>query len=193
MAYYLDFVQLRYILLPFSVSVLVLSKVYHKISFYFKMVQNFKLFDLAMLKVEKVNITDIYLKHSNVFHFPGFSCTRLSAQSASRTHRQRRSGQKFTKIFWNFTSKLLKDFTKRYLRSRAGNPYLRGRISTVDLLVLAAFKTEIMIDISYLNNEVKCTEPFISISFPCPRYENWGGGGHGVFAVLGCTTVVTFG
>jgi uncharacterized membrane protein len=59
MAYYLDFVQLQYILLTL-VSLSVLSKVYHKIWVSFEMVQNFQISDLAMAKVEKVNITYTY-------------------------------------------------------------------------------------------------------------------------------------
>jgi hypothetical protein len=47
-----------------------------------------------------------------------------------------------------------------------GNLYYSGRISTVDLLVLgsAAFNTENVhfsfLKTSYLNEEVKCTDPF---------------------------------
>jgi hypothetical protein len=45
---------------PLLVSLLVLSKVIHKILVSFEMVQNFENSDLAMLKVEKVNIANIY-------------------------------------------------------------------------------------------------------------------------------------
>jgi hypothetical protein len=38
-----------------------LSKVYRKISFSFELVQNFEILDLAMAKVEKVNVTVTYL------------------------------------------------------------------------------------------------------------------------------------
>jgi hypothetical protein len=40
-----------------SVSLSVLSKVYHKILVSLEMVQNFKISDLAMPKFEKVNVT----------------------------------------------------------------------------------------------------------------------------------------
>ncbi len=164
-------------------------------SFVVSVTNNTIMLNVIMLSVVMLNI----VAPQNVFHFPGFSCTRLSAQSASRTHRQRRSGHKFTKIFWNFTSKLSKDFTKRYLCSRAGSPYRRGRISTVDLLVLIGSEQVLLIqkniifpfyNTSYLNGVVNCTEPSISVSVPCHGMTM---GGHGVFAELGCTTVVTLG
>jgi len=45
---------------PLLVSLSVLSKVYNKILVSFEMVQNFEISDLAMVKVEKVNIAYIY-------------------------------------------------------------------------------------------------------------------------------------
>jgi hypothetical protein len=59
----------------------------------------------------------------------------------------------------------------------AGNPYLVGRLSTVDLVELtcldSAFDTEIIIYLCYqtryLNKEVKRTDPSPSDSFPCFR------------------------
>jgi hypothetical protein len=54
---------------------------------------------------------------------------------------------------------------KKVFRDWAGNPYLRGRISTVDLLVLISFDQLIFIS-SYLNEEVNCTDPFPSVSVP---------------------------
>jgi hypothetical protein len=59
MAYYLDFILLQYISLTFGFA-FSFSKVYHKILVSFKMVQNFEILDLAMAKVEKVNITYTY-------------------------------------------------------------------------------------------------------------------------------------
>jgi hypothetical protein len=64
-------------------------------------------------------------------------------------------------------------FNKRFLL--AGNPYLVGRLSIVDLLVQtcldSALDTEIIIYLcyqtSYLNKEVKRTRPSPSDSFPC--------------------------
>jgi len=55
MEYYLDFIH-HLIFHLVSFLLLVLSKVYHKISVSFALVQNFKISDLAMAKVEKVNI-----------------------------------------------------------------------------------------------------------------------------------------
>jgi hypothetical protein len=45
----------------------VLSKVYRKILVLFRLVQNFEILDLAMVKVEKVNITVTYLSGHRLF------------------------------------------------------------------------------------------------------------------------------
>jgi hypothetical protein len=60
MAHYLDFDISHYL----AVSLLVLSKIYHKILVSFEKVQNFKILDLVMAKVEKVNIADIYYNYN---------------------------------------------------------------------------------------------------------------------------------
>jgi hypothetical protein len=58
----------------------------------------------------------------------------------------------------------------------AGKAYLRGRISTVDLLVLTSLD-EVLFNLklyfpfftktTYLNEEVNCTDPFPSVRLPC--------------------------
>jgi hypothetical protein len=52
-----------------------------------------------------------------------------------------------------------------------GNPYIKGRLSTVDLLVLTnldqvLFRIEFFYETSYLIEEVICTETFPSVSVP---------------------------
>jgi hypothetical protein len=55
----------------------------------------------------------------------------------------------------------------------AGNPHIRGRISTIDLLVLTSSdQLRLILCIYYktsnLNVEVNCTEPSPSVRVPCP-------------------------
>jgi len=60
------------------------------------------------------------------------------------------------------------------LNAWPGNPYGRGRLSTVDLLVLTSLDKLLFIlkyyfpfyKTSYLNEEVNCTEPSPSVSVP---------------------------
>ncbi len=63
---------------------------------------------------------------------------------------------------------------------RAGKSYWRGRLSTVDLLVLTSLDQllfAVMIffylcyKTSYLNEEVNCTEPSPSVSVPCSEFS----------------------
>ncbi len=63
-----------------------------------------------------------------------------------------------------------------FIMSSAGTSYWRGRLSTVDLRVLASlnqllFYIEIIIILfyktSYLNEEINCTEPSPLVSIPC--------------------------
>ncbi len=62
---------------------------------------------------------------------------------------------------------------------KAGKPYWGGRLSTVDLLVLTSLDQLLLIikflfhlcyKTSYLNEEVNCTVPSPSVSFPWMRY-----------------------
>jgi hypothetical protein len=58
---------------------------------------------------------------------------------------------------------------------KPGNPYSRGRLSTIDLLVQTNLDHLIVLMKilftffykKYLNEEVNCTEPFPSVSIPC--------------------------
>ena len=59
MAYFLDFIQLQYILITFSFAFSAFENL-PKISVSFKMVQNFESSDLEIAKIETVNIEDIY-------------------------------------------------------------------------------------------------------------------------------------
>jgi hypothetical protein len=65
---------------------------------------------------------------------------------------------------------------KKFLSLRVvpGNSKRRGRLSTVELLVLTSFSAHFYIEniiflftkTSYLNEEVNCTEPAPSVSIP---------------------------
>ncbi len=65
-------------------------------------------------------------------------------------------------------------------KTRAGNPCWRGRLSTVDLLVLNYFRSApfyieipftIVIKTSCLIEDVNCTEPSPSVSVPWPEWR----------------------
>ncbi len=68
-------------------------------------------------------------------------------------------------------------FTPNFMRSTpaSGNPYGRGRVSTVDLLVITAsaevlFMLKLYFSVlqtSYLNEEVNCVELSSSVSVSC--------------------------
>ncbi len=47
------------------------------------------------------------------------------------------------------------------------NPYWRGRLSTIDLLVLISLDQLLFNRSSYLNEEVNCIKPSPSVSVPC--------------------------
>ncbi len=60
---------------------------------------------------------------------------------------------------------------------KAGNPYWKGRLSTIDLLVLTSLDQLFLYSQCYLhllqnNDEVNCTEPSPSVSVPCHKLKN---------------------
>jgi hypothetical protein len=82
---------------------------------------------------------------------------------------------------WQIVTAPSKPSSEVSVESCAGNPYWKGRISTVNLLVLissrlAAFNTNTCIFLNFktscLNQEVNCTESSPSVRIPCTCIQN---------------------
>jgi hypothetical protein len=82
----------------------------------------------------------------------------------------------------DWDQKWIKKFHKKVIAKlvsgwfKAGNPYWRGRLGTVHLIVLTSLDNLIYIlkilftfakKTSYLNEEVNCTDPSLAVSIPC--------------------------